>query len=732
MQKEYLVRINNTENSKKENAQLQEIYKAKTNTVEITKEIDYNNFKVISVSTKDENDKDILNEFASNGKDVIIEENQIYTIQSMNNNINHGLVRSFLNHIGKLRSFFFPPKLSIYSLNNINYPEYNLPILESKSFENPHSEQWGIIQSRCKDAWEKGYTGKGVNVGVLDTGLQIEHKSFIGRVLRKINTVGRGLVSEDVTDVCRHGTHVGGIVASYYKNIYGVAPECNLIPIKVLGDDGSGRMDDIIEGVNYAIKLGVDVINMSLGGGGYSVIFEEALKEAYDHGIIILAASGNESTGVSYPAKYKYCIPVGSYNKENKISYFSNFGEELLGGLVAPGEEILSCGTNNDYRYDTGTSMATPAVAGMAAILKQIDKQKVTPMVVKNSLINGSVKILGVGDVYQGSGKLDVPNTIYYCLNNLDNEHSVKSLSTEINFGIGCRGFIIKNIQSRLSSLNLYTSPVDGIFGKNTALAVEKFTNGKNSLNETDYIRLMGTEFPSIFDRCLQVTSTFEGTGFTKLLDDFDGACMTWGIIGFTLIHGEIPEILSEIYDLDQSILRIIFKGDFSLIRSLIIDFKGTKKVNKFKLYFQGIQSSKTNFDKYINYFKQLGELKEVQEIQLKRAKDVYWERALNLVSKFKFSEELSYALCFDCAVQGFNQSGIQKALAITEKGINNALKDSVDYQVENERRKIIAISNSETCNPKWKKDVWMRKSTFILGQGIVHGSDYNLKNWGL
>src|SRR5699024_2569630 len=158
-------------------------------------------------------------------------------------------------------------------------------------------------------------------------------------------------------------THVAGTIASY-GSVSGVMQDATLIPVKVLNDSGSGSMFGIQQGIIHAASVNSDVINMSLGGGGYDRGMDEAIQTANNRGTIIVAATGNDGIGrVSYPAAYSGSIAVGSVTSSKTRSYFSNYGPEL--DVMAPGSNIYSTLPNswNDYVY--GTSMARPHVAGV-------------------------------------------------------------------------------------------------------------------------------------------------------------------------------------------------------------------------------------------------------------------------------------------------------------------------------------------------------------------------------
>lgn len=221
-----------------------------------------------------------------------------------------------------------------------------------------------------------------VIVAVLDTGLDIDHPAFEGRIVKPYNAVTGGT---DVKDRKGHGTHVAGIVAGAWdikKGAGGVAPNAPIMPVKVFGDNGKAEPADVAKGIRYAVDNGAKIINMSLGGDEASLKkqglweqmpeLEEAIAYAQSKGVLVIAASGNDGAddiSNRYPASYPGVLTVGAVNTNHKRARFSNGGDELE--LTAPGVNILSAspGRGAPYKTHQGTSMAAPYVAGAAALV---------------------------------------------------------------------------------------------------------------------------------------------------------------------------------------------------------------------------------------------------------------------------------------------------------------------------------------------------------------------------
>lgn len=231
-----------------------------------------------------------------------------------------------------------------------------------------NSQRWHYEMINVPQAWGITEGSANVKIAVLDTGIDHNHQSlsqFVNTSLGKNFTTSN---ESDTMDRQGHGTHVAGTIASY-GSVTGVMRNATLIPVKVLGDDGRGTTYGIQQGVIHAANQGADVINMSLGGGGFSQGMNDACVYAVNQGTIVIAATGNNGSGtVSYPARYDSVIAVGSVDSNRSRSSFSQYGQGLE--LMAPGRNIYSTIPGNRYQTNTGTSMATPHVAGVAGLMR--------------------------------------------------------------------------------------------------------------------------------------------------------------------------------------------------------------------------------------------------------------------------------------------------------------------------------------------------------------------------
>src|SRR3954452_12871874 len=258
-----------------------------------------------------------------------------------------------------------------------------LAIPASASAADPlRAQQWCLDMINA-DAAHSTSTGSGTVVAVIDTGVLASHEDLAGQLV-----AGHDFIQDDGTpqDENGHGTHVTGIVAAAANNgkgIEGVAPGAKVMPIRVLDANGEGDADTVAKGIDYAVDHHADVINLSLGGTPVDSIigsdekFTKAVQNATSHGIVVVAAAGNDTAPFcEQPAVTGPLLCVGAVDRRKMRSFYSSSGDIMAPGGTAltgdPSEDILSTWNDGKYQTDAGTSQATPHVAGVAALLESL------------------------------------------------------------------------------------------------------------------------------------------------------------------------------------------------------------------------------------------------------------------------------------------------------------------------------------------------------------------------
>lgn len=299
------------------------------------------------------------------------------------------------------------------NLDRIAYAEHDFVVRErtvkTKDFETS-ADNWGAERIMAEDLWQQGIYGEGVTVAVVDTGMDINHTQLRNRVAvndgeqgtdKNGNDKASNNIDDDengfVDDVHGvnflgnsplrgdnqyHGTHVAGIIAAEHGDVsagnksyvQGVAPKAKILPLAFLDQNGAGMMADGVRALKYAMAQKARVVNASWGGVGCSRSLKEVVGTMNSRGVIFVAAAGNESKNIdrspSYPASLGATaqITVGSVGEFDFMAEHSNFGRKHV-HIFAPGELIVSTFPHNEMVSLTGTSMATPFVAGAIALL---------------------------------------------------------------------------------------------------------------------------------------------------------------------------------------------------------------------------------------------------------------------------------------------------------------------------------------------------------------------------
>jgi len=284
----------------------------------------------------------------------------------------------------------------------------------------PEELTWGIDRINADWAWPIS-TGATIRVAILDTGIDLDHPDLLDNIKGSVNLIKP---KKDADDDNGHGTHVAGVIAACDNDIgvIGTGPEIYLYAVKVLDKKGKGWLSDLIEGLEWCIQNEVQVVNMSLGSSADNQSFYEAIVNAYETGITLVAAAGNngESGGsLDYPAMYEETIAASAVDQFCQFAPFSSFGPEI--DIAAPGVDIKSTYMRGSYMIMSGTSMAAAHVTGVVALILttsslpyyDVDGDGIwDPEEVKMRL-KDTAEELGLPPYQQGAGLVRADNVLY-------------------------------------------------------------------------------------------------------------------------------------------------------------------------------------------------------------------------------------------------------------------------------------------------------------------------------
>ncbi len=275
-----------------------------------------------------------------------------------------------------------------------------------KPAATPDPEQpWGIRRVNAAASWAtpRGQ-GQGTAVAIIDTGISRSHPDLAGLVIGGFNALDPKK-PEAWDDDQGHGSHVAGTVAGKRdgKGVVGVAPMAKLYAVKVLDAEGNGGYSSVIAGIEWAVKKGIKVANMSLGADEGSEALKRAITAANKAGLLIVAAAGNGGGPVGFPASYPETLAVGASDNKDAVAGFSSRGPEV--DFIAPGVDVKSVKMEGGWVELSGTSMATPHVAGLAALA--VARGASTPAAVRAMLKKAATPLPGLAATLQGMGMID-------------------------------------------------------------------------------------------------------------------------------------------------------------------------------------------------------------------------------------------------------------------------------------------------------------------------------------
>lgn len=261
------------------------------------------------------------------------------------------------NNVSKLKDYpqieFFEPDLKIKPVSELKVPAESILLFKGLFLDqkkaSPQIVPWGIEKINALKVQEKGFTSKGIKIGIIDSGIDYTHDDLVvcgGTSFVEGNT--------DYMDDYGHGTAVAGIIGATNNHIgvAGIAPDSELFSIKVLDSKGDGDISAVISEIEWAVKNKINIINLSLETTTDRKTLKKAVKEAYKKGVLLVSAAGNNGFNkddtIAFPAAYKEVIAVGAINSRNERTFYSSSGKDLE--LMAPGASIYSTSLNINIR----------------------------------------------------------------------------------------------------------------------------------------------------------------------------------------------------------------------------------------------------------------------------------------------------------------------------------------------------------------------------------------------
>ena len=292
-------------------------------------------------------------------------------------------------------------------------------------------------------------------------------------------------------------------------------------------------------------------------------------------------------------------------------------------------------------------------------------------------------------------------------------------------FGIGAHGGIVGDIQRALVSAGCDLGQIDEVYGQGTAAAIRRvqLDHGlpqTGEIDDTTWGQFMSGPIPSLFERSLELTAAFEGHSYGLAMGDFDGAWLTWGIIGFTMKFGRVQEIVLKCNDDHPELIRQAFGDNSDQVVQIMRSTPDRQKQWADSVSINGRLASP-----WRQQFQAMGDFPEIRQIQRQLAHDQYYLPCLTTADTFSLRSELGIALCFDIHVQNGSINSAVRSL-IQDKLAANPTPD------EPTLRGIIANAVADAANAAFRDDVRGRKMAIATGRGMVHGAAFDLGNWGL
>jgi len=340
----------------------------------------------------------------------------------------------------------------LLALPGVRYVERNYLVFTCN--DPLSSQQWGLTRIQAAQAWAIATPQRTVYLAIIDTGVDATHPDLAQRVRRYSNGTVYGyntqLNNANTHDFHGHGTHCAGIAAAHTGNGIGIAGVAStapvqIMPVKVLNDQGIGTMTDVARGIIWAADNGAQVLSLSLGGNAGTQQLADAVNYAWNRGCVVVAAAGNNGSNAPfYPAAYENALAVAASDPNDRLTDFSQYGTWV--DIAAPGSSILSTVPGNRYEAWSGTSMACPHVAGAAALIWSC-VPSLTNQQLRLALENNAdpVQSYWFGGIGEGKGRLNLYRALQAALQ-MENTPTVSRLTldpTSVTAGGTARGTVV-------------------------------------------------------------------------------------------------------------------------------------------------------------------------------------------------------------------------------------------------------------------------------------------------
>lgn len=585
----------------------------------------------------------MINAIVLNGVALAADRNVIIGFDKQVGPSEKALIQS---HGGIIKNSFhlIPAIAAKISENNITKMKKDPRILyieDDKIFKaaDEYINSWGVKNIGSESVHSKGIIGTGVKVAILDTGIDYNHEDLNDNYKGGIGFVQdqNGIVNPDNFDdsSSSHGTHVAGIIGAENNGVgvIGVAPNSSIYALKVLDGAGFGLSSWIISGIQWAVDNNMNIVTMSIEGSD-SLALHDAVDVAYNSGLLLVAAGGNTNGGpVRYPAAYDSVIAVTAINNTYQKASFSPVGPEVE--LAAHGVDIYST-IRGGYDYKKGTSMATPHVAGIAALIMSTDFQDIDGNLIKNNrdirmimqntardigdiekdniygygLADASMAVLGISaykpadlSITKDDSVLDVvagDGPIYTYIITVKNNGPFDALNVNVS-DIWPNGFVIYNIATSGNG-NCVTKGINFTcnFGKivnggietiniNYSVALSSFESGlRDYTNRVDVISSSNPDFNMVDNNAIDTNIIKEA----KLMlirtkgspsDDLKRVNLIQGNYSIAIYSDNLPEMEMKVYENGK--LRKDLSSVFNFNKSKDINLNLNVK-NKFDVIF--------------------------------------------------------------------------------------------------------------------------------------------------